>query len=435
MIGGIEVPAKGTVVDLRAELTARLQSEQDEIIRLVQDLVRIPSENPPGDTTAIMEFASRYLESRGVDYEVIAPQPTMPNIVATIEGGEPGSHLVLNGHLDVFPAGDPALWSDDPFSGTIRDGKLFGRGVTDMKVGSAASILTFIYLSELHQHLKGKLTLTLVSDEEGFGPWGADYLIEHHPDALGDCVLNGEPSTARTVRFGERGLLWLEMRVATKGGHGGYPQVSANAIKETADIIRELEELTAIEVTMPGDVREKIEAAREAFDAELGTGAADLLQRVNVNFGMIDGGMRMNMIAAHCRTEVDIRCPVGVDTGVMLRRFETILERHTGASYSIVRRSEPNYCDPNHEMIQLVQRNAESVRGIRPVPTVGLAGTDCRLWRRKGIPAIVYGPTPHNMGAPDEYATLDDLLGTTAVHVLSAFDYLSGPTTSVGAAS
>jgi succinyl-diaminopimelate desuccinylase len=428
------VPGKGTVVDLRAELTARLQSEQDEIIRLVQDLVRIPSENPPGDTTAIMEFASRYLESRGVDHEVIAPQPTMPNIVATIEGGEPGRHLVLNGHLDVFPAGDPALWSDDPFSGTIRDGKLFGRGVTDMKVGSAASILTFIYLSELRQHLKGKLTLTLVSDEEGFGPWGADYLIEHHPDALGDCVLNGEPSTARTVRFGERGLLWLEMQVATKGGHGGYPQVSANAIKETADIIRELEELTAIEVTMPGDVREKVEAAREAFDAELGAGATDLLQRVNVNFGMIDGGTRMNMIAAHCRTEVDIRCPVGVDTGVMLRRFEKILERHIGASYSIVRRSEPNYCDPNHEMIQLVQRNAESVRGIHPVPTVGLAGTDCRLWRRKGIPAIVYGPTPHNMGAPDEYATLDDVLGTTSVHVLSAFDYLSG-STSVGAAS
>jgi succinyl-diaminopimelate desuccinylase len=419
----------------RAQLISSLQSERDEIVQLVQDLVRTPSENPPGDTSAIMEFVTRYLEARGVDYEVVAPQPTMPNLVATIEGGEPGKHLVLNGHLDVFPAGDPALWSDTPFSGTIRDGKLFGRGVTDMKVGSAASLLTFVYLAELRQHLKGKLTLTLVSDEEGFGPWGARYLLEHRPDVLGDCVLNGEPSTARTVRFGERGLLWLEMRVDTKGGHGGYPQVSANAIKEIATIIGELEDLTAIEVTMPEEVREHIEAAREALDIEVGPGAADSVQRVNVNIGMIEGGTRMNMIAAHCRTEVDIRCPVGVDTGVALRRFEKILERHTGASYSVVRSSEPNYCDPDHEMIHLVQRNAEAVRGIRPLPTISLAGTDCRLWRLKGIPAIVYGPTPHNMGAPDEYATIDDLLGTPAVHVLSAFDYLSGSTTGEAAAS
>jgi succinyl-diaminopimelate desuccinylase len=359
----------------------------------------------------------------------------MPNLVATIEGSEPGKHLVLNGHLDVFPAGDPALWSDAPFSGTVRDGKLFGRGVTDMKVGSAASLLTFVYLAELRQHLKGRLTLTLVSDEEGFGPWGARYLLEHRPDVLGDCVLNGEPSTARTVRFGERGLLWLEMRVDTKGGHGGYPQVSANAIKEIAGIIGELEDLTAIEVTMPEEVREHIEEAREALDIEVGPGATDSVQRVNVNIGMIEGGTRMNMIAAHCRTEVDIRCPVGVDTGVALRRFEEILERHTGASFGVVRRSEPNYCDPDHEMIHLVQRNAEAVRGIRPLPTISLAGTDCRLWRLKGIPAIVYGPTPHNMGAPDEYATIDDLLGTAAVHVLSAFDYLSGPTTGEAAAS
>jgi succinyl-diaminopimelate desuccinylase len=382
-----------------------------------------------------MEFVTRYLEARGVDYEVVAPQPTMPNLVATIEGGEPGKHLVLNGHLDVFPAGDPALWSDAPFSGTIRDGKHFGRGVTDMKVGSAASLLTFVYLTELRQHLKGRLTLTLVSDEEGFGPWGARYLLEHRPDVLGDCVLNGEPSTARTVRFGERGLLWLEMRVDTKGGHGGYPQVSANAIKEIATIIGELEDLTAIEVTMPEEVREHIEAAREALDIEVGPGATDSVQRVNVNIGTIEGGTRVNMIAAHCRTEVDIRCPVGVDTGVALRRFEKILESHTGASYSVIRSSEPNYCDPDHEMIHLVQRNAEVVRGIRPLPTISLAGTDCRLWRLKGIPAIVYGPTPHNMGAPDEYATIDDLLGTAAVHVLSAFDYLSGPTTGEAAAS
>src|SRR5947209_8796633 len=130
-------------MDTRARLEERLRRDRDAIVELVQELVRIPSENSPGDTTAVFDFVTRYLEGRGLDYEVVAPQPSMPNLVSTFEGGEPGRHLVLNGHLDVFPAGDPALWSDDPFSGRIKDGRLFGRGVTDMKVGTTASILTY----------------------------------------------------------------------------------------------------------------------------------------------------------------------------------------------------------------------------------------------------------------------------------------------------
>lgn len=72
----------------------------------------------------------------------------------------------------------------------------------------------------------------------------------------------------------------------------------------------------------------------------------------------------------------------------------------------------------------IIQRNAEAVCGVRPLPNVSLAGTDRHFWRLRGVPAYVYGPTPYNMGAPDEYALIDDLLGTVHVHVLSAYDYL-----------
>jgi succinyl-diaminopimelate desuccinylase len=163
--------------------------------------------------------------------------------------------------------------------------------------------LTYLYLSEVRQHLRGKLTLTAVSDEETFGPWGARFLVEHRPDVLGDCVLNGEPSTPSSVRFGEKGILWLELLVATKGGHGGYPQTSPNAIKETSTILRELDELTAIEAEMPRVVLERVEEAREAFDARFGAGSTDNLQRVTVNAGLIEGGTKVNMIAAYCRAE------------------------------------------------------------------------------------------------------------------------------------
>lgn len=410
----------------RSYVEERFAREQDDIVELVQEMVRIPSENPPGDTTKIMDYVTQYLDVRSEDYEILAPQSTMPNLIASFDCGEPGNHLVLNGHLDVFPAGPASSWSDEPFSGNVRGGKLFGRGVADMKVGTAASILTYLYLSKLRQHLRGRLTLTAVSDEETFGPWGARYLVEHRPDVLGDCVLNGEPSTPSAVRFGEKGILWLEMLVAARGGHGGYPQTSPNAIKETSTLLGELDELAAIESEMPREVLKRVEESREAFDARFGTGSTDNLKKVTVNAGLIEGGTKVNMIAAFCRTEIDIRCPVGMPTEFALHRFEEILQRHSGTSYKILNRTEPNYCDPDHEMVRIVQHNAQHVCGIRPSPGIGLGATDCRLWRLKGVPAIVYGPTPYNMGSCDEHVTLDDLFATVRVHVLSSLDFLSG---------
>src|SRR5438045_3592819 len=139
-------------MDTRARLEERLRRDRDAIVELVQEMVRIPSENPPGDTAAVFDFVTRYLEGRGLDYEVVAPQPSMPNLVAAFEGGEPGRHLVLNGHLDVFPAGDPALWSSGPpFSGRIKDGRLFGRGGTDVKVGTQDSTLRYGYVGRLRR--------------------------------------------------------------------------------------------------------------------------------------------------------------------------------------------------------------------------------------------------------------------------------------------
>lgn len=414
------------MADTRAQLEERLRNDHERIIELAQWLIQIPSENPPGDTTAVCDFVTNYLESYGAEFEVVAPEPTMPNIIATIEGGEPGPHLVLNGHLDVFPAGDRRLWSDNPFSGAVRDGKLFGRGANDMKAGTAAAILNFLYLSELKDQLHGRLTLTLVSDEETFGPYGARHLVKYRPDVLGDVLLSGEPSTAYTIRFGEKGPLWLELNVATKGGHGGYPHTSPNAISVTADILGELAELTKIEIDAPQAVLDAMEAAQPVLDAELGAGSTDVLRHVTLNVGLIQGGAKINMIAADCRTELDFRTPVGVSSDQVIAGFEEIIGRYPGASYRVINRAESNVCAPDHPLVGIVQDNAETVRGIRPLPALGLGGTDCRLWRYAGIPAYVYGPTPYNMGAPDEYVTLDDLLGTVHVHVLSSFDYLSG---------
>jgi succinyl-diaminopimelate desuccinylase len=412
-------------MDLRTQLQDRLQRDRDDIIQLVQEMVRIPSENPPGDTTDLYAFVTDYLEQRGLDYETVAPVPEWPNLLATVDAGQPGRHLVLNGHLDIFPAGDHSKWSANPYSGHVQDGKLYGRGVSDMKAGTAASILTYVYLAEIRDHLKGKLTLTAVSDEETGGVWGTQYLLANHPVTLGDCVLNGEPSTPGTIRFGEKGPLWIDVTINTLGGHGAYTHLSRNAIIDGAEFITELKSLTRLPFEIPDNIAEKIEAAREALDDALGSGATEMVRAITLNIGVIRGGVKVNMIAPDCHIEVDLRCPVGVTHEMLLAEFDRICARYEGISYTVAGGHDPTVCDPDHEMVGILQRNAEAVRGIRPLPSVSLGGTDCRLWRAQGVPAYVYGPTPYNMGAPDEHVTLDDLLGTVHVHVLSAYDYLT----------
>ena len=115
-----------------------------------------------------------------------------------------------------------------------------------MACGTTTSIFTYAYLHRLKDRLKGKLTLTCVSDEETFGPWGARYLMEHHPEVHGDCCLNGEPGSPYTVRFGEKGPLWLKFTVKTPGAHGAYTHASPSATKVAARLVGDLEAITEL---------------------------------------------------------------------------------------------------------------------------------------------------------------------------------------------
>lgn len=410
----------------RADLRNSLDTRHDEFVTLCADLIRQPSENPPGYTTQVFAFVTDWLTTRGLAYETVAPEPTMPNLVASFEGGAgPGPHLVLNGHLDVFTAGDHDRWTVQPFGGVVRDGRLYGRGANDMKAGVTASLITYATLYQLREQLAGRLTLTLVSDEETFGPWGARYLVEHAP-VLGDALLNGEPSTLQTVRFGEKGPCWVEVIIETEGGHGGYPHVSLNAVREMARLITDLDELREMDVPMSPEVRTILEQGRERLDRQLGAGATDTLMAVTVSVGVIEGGDKVNMIANRCRAEIDLRCPVGLTLDDILARFGEIVARYPTARWQVLNSSPPNVCDHEDRIFAVVKDNAEAVSGTRPVPTISLGGTDARLWRLRDIPAAIYGPTPYNMGAPDEYVLIDELITVVKTHVLTAWEYLGG---------
>jgi succinyl-diaminopimelate desuccinylase len=413
----------------RRELLRRIETDGQRLVEFLQAFTRIDTCNPPGDTRAGAAFVAGVLEAAGLPYRTIAPQEAMPNLVATTGFAAPGRHLVLNGHLDVFPIGDRARWSRDPLSGAIVDGRVHGRGTVDMKCGTTASLFVYAYLAPLADALGGRLTLTLVSDEETGGQWGSAYLIEHHPDAvLGDCVLNGEPSSPHTVRFGEKAIMWMRFVIRTPGGHSAYPHTSPSANKIAVRLAQELESLESLAPRTPDAVARAMADpdARAAMERGLGAGATEVAQRISVNIGVLRGGVKVNMLPSECEIEVDARLPVGIGPGDVRAAVDAIVARHPAVTWEARPLSPPAaFSDPAHEMVGHLQRNAHALLGVRPPAIVSLGATDCRFWRAAGVPAYVYGPSPDGMGAPDESVRIDEFLHVVKTHALSAFDYLS----------
>jgi succinyl-diaminopimelate desuccinylase len=423
--------------NLREQLTRWIDEDREQIIGFLCDFVRAKSPNPPGDTIRAAAHVASFLEAHQLPFRIIAPQPTMPNIVgsfaaptgATVSAqgtALPGRHLVLNGHMDVFPVDEQhEHWTHGPWSGAIADGKIYGRGVADMKAGTSASVFTYYYLYRIREHLKGRLTLTAVSDEETFGPWGARYLMEHHPEVHGDCLLNGEPSSPLTIRFGEKGPLWLKFTVQTRGAHGAYTHLSPSATKLAARLILDLDELTTLQPSLPHDVAQALASAAAAIDEAQGPGARDIVPRVTVNIGVIQGGLKVNIVPGTCWFEADVRVPPGLDKGEVMAKIRQILTRYPEATVEELHYSAPSICGPNHEMVDILRANARALGRPMPVPIVSLGGTDARLWRQRGIPSFVHGPFPRGMAQADEHVEIEEYLHIVRMHVLSAFDYLS----------
>lgn len=397
------------------------------MIGFLQEFVRCRTPNPPGDTRSAAGVVTRFLDRHELPYRVIAPNAEMPNIVGSYDGLGPGRHLVLNGHMDVFPvAENGAGWTKDPWGGEIAEGKLYGRGACDMKCGTTASIMTYMLLHRLKGEFAGKLTLTAVSDEETFGPWGARYLMEHHPEVHGDCCLNGEPSGTGTVRFGERGPLWIEFTVRTPGSHGSYTHASKSATKLAMALAADLEELTKIEVRLGDNIQKAVDAGRAAMDQAMGAGAGDLVTRVTLNIGTIHGGAKVNMVPSHCTFEADFRMPCGMTAADLVPQVQAIVDRYPEISMRVTGGNDPTWCDPYHEMVDILRGTVESLGRPKPTPIVNLGGTDARLWRQIGVPAYVYGPSPKTMGSLDEHVDIEDFLHVVRTHALAACAYLAG---------
>ncbi len=410
----------------------KFENSVDKWADVACDLISIPSENPPGDTTEIAEYLTDLFDSRDVPYEVIAPKEHMPNVVAQIEGtqGDPddGRHLTFNGHLDTFPRRNEDRWDHDPFAGIITEGRIYGRGASDMYGGLTASLGAFLYLADNRDSFTGRVSLAAVSDEETGGEWGTEYLVKNHPEYTGDAVISGEPSSNGIIRFAERGRSWTEITVRGESAHTCSVPRGLSAIDELTTILEEVKAIPDDESfhTVPDREREIILDSQEQMDAAYGEGATERILIPRVNVGVIDGGEKVNLVAEEARAEVDIRLPIGSTTAQALERVEEIAS-NSPAEVSIdgFSRKDPSYSDVDDPIFEHVQTAAGRVRdGETPALSCALAGTDCAFYRDVGVPCAVYGPTPYNLGSQNEYIEVDDFEEVLVSQAIAATGYL-----------
>lgn len=392
-------------MDPKKLLLETLENDKETQVLMLQEFVRAPSPNPPGSTAAAAVVLTSYLSSKGIPYDSMNPQNDQPNIVSDFKGSKgPGPRVVLNGHIDVFPVGDGSGWTRDPWSGDIEDGRIYGRGVVDMKSGTASLVIAYAYLYERRDMLRGSVALCAVSDEETGGKWGTKWLLQQDRVRWGgDVMLSTEPGGCGSVRFSEKGTLCMTCTIRTKGGHGAYTNLSKGAIRTSAYFIKVvIETVEAMPVNLPDEMAKHLAKpeVQRVIDDMMGPGTSTIIARPTVNVGTIRGGVKVNMIPDTCVFELDIRLPVGLTRGDVLDLIRSIIPKYEAASIELSvheAASKPSsFSSISHPMIDILASNAKLVapNAERPVAIPSMGATDCKRYRYAGVPAYVYGCSP-----------------------------------------
>jgi succinyl-diaminopimelate desuccinylase len=409
----------------RDTLIKLVAGNRDRLIDITQRLVRAPSENPPGDTQAVAEAVGGLLKGNGIETEVVTSDAPITNVIARLRGGRPGRRLIYNGHLDTYPIGNPSEWSVDPLGGMVRQDRLYGRGSVDMKGGIACSMLAMLLLAELRDAWAGEVVATFAGDEENMGTRGTQFLLETYRHASGDAMITGDAGSPDVLRFGEKGMIWLEIEAKGRAAHGAHVHLGVNAVEQLMDALGAVFKLRDMPVRLPADVDHAIREASAVSEAISGKGESETLRRVTVNCGLFQGGVLRNIIPPKASATIDIRLPAGVTVADAEKELAKALAGRDRISYRIDRCHESRWSDPNHEVVGHLARAGEEVRGRRPVANYRVGASDSRLYRERNIPSIVCGLTPHNMGAPDEFVDLNELYAVAYMHTLAGFDYLT----------
>ena len=302
-------------------------SLRDEVVELLQGLIRLDTVNPPGSETVAAELLRDYLVENGVSCELYAKVPERANLVARIPGRGDGPRLALLSHTDTVPA-DPAEWQADPWSGELRDAEVWGRGALDMKGQVAASAVAIASLAREGFEPAGDLIFVAAADEEVGVEFGLSWLCKEHPEAVraeyslnegaGDRVeLGGRPFYLASTA--EKMSSPFVVRVRGRSGHASMPGIADNALVKAARLVERLGEFSpeprlepevialfeAVTGEAPTDAGQVVALAR-AVDPVAGE-LVEPLVGMTVSPTMIKASQTRNVIPALCEVTVDCR--------------------------------------------------------------------------------------------------------------------------------
>jgi succinyl-diaminopimelate desuccinylase len=410
---------------VRQALRQSAHAERRDVVAITRRLLSVPSQYPPGDTRKIAdEICAIMADVKGV---VISRHPGadhIMNLVLRIEGAQPGPRLILNGHLDTFPLGDRSAWSADPL-GEELDDRIYGLGVSDMKGGLAAILFALKQLASRRQAWRGELVATFAGDEESMGTLGTKLMLDTVPFAKGDLMLSADVGSPRVLRFGEKGMIWLTLQAHGRSAHAAHVHKGDSAIEKLIAVITKLQALREYPVEAPSAVLQAIEQASSVSEELSGAGESDVLRRVTITFGTISGGRLSNLVADRATATADVRLPIGVTVAEIEQRIREIVNSEPGVELEISRRYEPSWTSPDHEIVGLLKTNCREILAVDTVVNMRVGASDARHYRAAGVPTVVCGLTPHNMGAADEFVYVDELTGLGEVFAMTAFDFLT----------
>ncbi len=412
----------------RESLHQLAKERSGELVQLVSDLIRIPSENPTGTQRDVVNFVEAYLKDAGIAYEEVGENPEFPCVVAKM-GSDEGFSVILNGHLDVVPAGDRAQWDFDPFCGTVTDKQILGRGTSDMKAGVAGLLFAMRILKESGVELKGNIRLHLVSDEESGGEYGSSWLCDNGYAEQADACLIAEPTSSDDIEIGQKGGLHIILKASGKSAHGSLGGFKGdNAIVKLAKVLDKMSLLTTIEGHFKESQQHALENSIRTTEEKVGEpGSGEVIRHVSANVGIIQGGTRPNMVPDYCEAVVDVRLPIGVEHQEIEDMMAKIVADSgvDGISYDMLWKSDGNYTDEDAVIVQTVKKNAEAVWGIEVIPAYQWASSDARVYREKGIPTIQYGPAnTEGIHSYNENVDIEDVVNAGQIYVLSLCDML-----------
>jgi succinyl-diaminopimelate desuccinylase len=422
------------------KLLQRIEAKRAEVTALTQDLVRIPTVNPPGDAyEACARFLGERLAKRGFAVEYIravgAPgdsdQYPRTNVVARYDSGSPGDCVHFNSHIDVVEAGSG--WTMEPFGGQVKDGKVYGRGSCDMKGGLASSVIACEALIESGLPLQGALEISGTVDEESGGFSGVGYLAErgYFSQPRVQHVIIPEPLGVDRICLGHRGVYWAQVETTGRIAHGSMPFLGDSAINHMSAFIHLLETQLA-----PKLAQRKTKEPVEPAGARVST-----LNINSVHGGQIEQRYALDArgwptadlpaptVAHSCRTVLDRRFIAEENLDDVKREILDMLEElqctRPGFDFNIkdIMSFVPTATPQDAPVVDATARAIARVLGREPSYISSPGTYDQKHIVRTGHlkDVIAYGPGILDLAhQPDEYVGIQELVDSAKIMALAA---------------